>query len=168
MTMILTCVTMLGWADVPDSDRGDFRRRRAVDISSLVHVVPYWWSHGMACMCVMSEEDLNIFDILYTHRVRMLVRHKIYFSKEMINFLFFVIHSHIYDFVQDYSTCISIANTIPRSCAKPLSYDYFPDLAGTTVILPVQLCRYLSHLPPPSHLLRGLSRAQWTTCRGST
>ena len=34
MTMILTCVTMVGWADVPDSDRGDFRRRRAVDISS--------------------------------------------------------------------------------------------------------------------------------------
>ena len=36
MTMILTCVTMVGWADVPDSDRGDFRRRRAVDISSLI------------------------------------------------------------------------------------------------------------------------------------
>ena len=34
MTMILTRVTMLGWADVPDSDRGDFKRRRAVDISS--------------------------------------------------------------------------------------------------------------------------------------
>ena len=34
MTMILTCVTMMGWADVPDNDRGDFRRRRAVDISS--------------------------------------------------------------------------------------------------------------------------------------
>ena len=34
ITMILTCVTMTGWADVPDSDRGDFRRRRAVDISS--------------------------------------------------------------------------------------------------------------------------------------
>ena len=33
-TMILTSVTMVGWADVPDSDRGDFRRRRAVDISS--------------------------------------------------------------------------------------------------------------------------------------
>ena len=33
-TMILTCVTMVVWADVPDSDRGDFRRRRAVDISS--------------------------------------------------------------------------------------------------------------------------------------
>ena len=28
--MILTCVTMVRWADVPDSDRGDFRRRRAV------------------------------------------------------------------------------------------------------------------------------------------
>ena len=35
MTMILTSVTMLRWADVPDSDRGDFRRRHAVDISSL-------------------------------------------------------------------------------------------------------------------------------------
>ena len=34
MTMILTSVTMEGWADVPDSDWGDFRRRRAVDISS--------------------------------------------------------------------------------------------------------------------------------------
>ena len=34
MTMILSCVTMVGWADVPDSDRGDFRHRRAVDISS--------------------------------------------------------------------------------------------------------------------------------------
>ena len=29
MTMILTSVTMVGWADVPDSDRGDFRRRWA-------------------------------------------------------------------------------------------------------------------------------------------
>ena len=28
-------VTMVGWVDVPDSDWGDFRRRRAVDISSL-------------------------------------------------------------------------------------------------------------------------------------
>ena len=36
LTMVLTSVTMVGWADVPDSDRGDFRRRRAVDISSLV------------------------------------------------------------------------------------------------------------------------------------
>ena len=36
MTMILTCVTMVGWADVLDSDRGDFRCRHAVDISSLI------------------------------------------------------------------------------------------------------------------------------------
>ena len=34
VTMILTCVTMIRWADVPDSDWGDFRCRRAVDISS--------------------------------------------------------------------------------------------------------------------------------------
>ena len=39
MTMILTCVTMARWAVVPDSDWGDFRRRRAVDITSL------WWSY---------------------------------------------------------------------------------------------------------------------------
>ena len=36
MTMILTSVVMVGWADVPDSDWGDFRRRRAVDISSSI------------------------------------------------------------------------------------------------------------------------------------
>ena len=42
----LTSVTMVGWADVPNSDWGDFRRRRAVDISSLD------MSH--ACMHVMQ------------------------------------------------------------------------------------------------------------------
>ena len=39
MTMILTCVTMVGWADVLDSDLGDFRRRRAVDISSYLQYI---------------------------------------------------------------------------------------------------------------------------------
>ena len=39
MTMILTSVTKVGWADVPDSERGDFRRRRAVNISSLEEMV---------------------------------------------------------------------------------------------------------------------------------
>ena len=28
------CVTMVGWVDVLDGDQGDFRRRRAMDISS--------------------------------------------------------------------------------------------------------------------------------------
>ena len=32
-TMILSSLTMVGWADVLDIDRGDFRRRRVVDIS---------------------------------------------------------------------------------------------------------------------------------------
>ena len=40
--MILTSVTMVGWADVPDSDRGDFGRRRAVDISSLIYHRACW------------------------------------------------------------------------------------------------------------------------------
>ena len=35
MTMMLTNVTMVGWADVPDIDQGDFRSQRAVDTSSL-------------------------------------------------------------------------------------------------------------------------------------
>ena len=34
MNMILTSVTMVGWADVPDSDWGYFRRQRAFNISS--------------------------------------------------------------------------------------------------------------------------------------
>ena len=34
MTMILTIVTMVGWADLPDNDGGGFRLRRAVGISS--------------------------------------------------------------------------------------------------------------------------------------
>ena len=29
------CVIIVRWVDVPDNDQGDFRRRRAVDISSL-------------------------------------------------------------------------------------------------------------------------------------
>ena len=36
MTMMLTSVTMVWWADVLDSERGDFRRRRAIDISSYI------------------------------------------------------------------------------------------------------------------------------------
>ena len=36
MTMILTSVTMVGWADVLDSERGDFRHQRSVDISCVV------------------------------------------------------------------------------------------------------------------------------------
>ena len=39
MTMIWTSVTMVGWADVPDSDQGDFRRRRAADIYSLLMLI---------------------------------------------------------------------------------------------------------------------------------
>ena len=41
MTMILTSVTMVWWADVPDSDWSDFRRRRAIDISSCSLVTLY-------------------------------------------------------------------------------------------------------------------------------
>ena len=34
-------VTMVGWVDVPCSDWGELRRRRAVDISSLITPLQY-------------------------------------------------------------------------------------------------------------------------------
>ena len=54
MTMILTCVTMVRWADVPDSERGDFRRRRAVDISSYHYAQTcdlYFKKQSHICLC---------------------------------------------------------------------------------------------------------------------
>ena len=53
MTMILTSVTMVGWADVPNSDWGDFRRRRAIDISTLL-----WLYHQF----VVDSCDLFTFE----------------------------------------------------------------------------------------------------------
>ena len=51
ITMILTSVTMVGWGDVPDSGRGDFRRWRAVDISSFfsVFVCLRWLYLSISC-----------------------------------------------------------------------------------------------------------------------
>ena len=51
LTMILTYVTMVRWADVPDSDRGDFRRRRAVDISKFFTPQPELGSRGIVVAC---------------------------------------------------------------------------------------------------------------------
>ena len=45
-TMILTSVIMVGWADVLDSDWGDFRCRHAVNISSSVLLC---WSPAVSC-----------------------------------------------------------------------------------------------------------------------
>ena len=42
-------VNMKGWVDVPDSDRGDFRSRRVVDISS--------------CLCIPRGVDGNSLNI---------------------------------------------------------------------------------------------------------
>ena len=59
MTMILTSVTMMGWADVLDSDRGDFRRRCAVDISSFKHFleVSVYFTH---CCLAIPYGDLDL------------------------------------------------------------------------------------------------------------
>ena len=39
MTMILTSVTLVGWADALDSDLSDFKRRRAINISTLERIL---------------------------------------------------------------------------------------------------------------------------------
>ena len=63
MTMILTCVTMVRWADVPDSDWGDFRRRCAVDISSYF----MWCLH----FCLRSTSS----GIMFIYRYFMLLKY---------------------------------------------------------------------------------------------
>ena len=52
-------VTMVGWVDVLDSYRGDFRRRRAVDISS------WWCLCGVSpnCLPMMTSSDGIIFRV---------------------------------------------------------------------------------------------------------
>ena len=47
MTLILPSVTMVGWADLPDSDRSDFRCQCAIDISSLTNM--WIWCKIEAC-----------------------------------------------------------------------------------------------------------------------
>ena len=64
MTMILTSVTMVGWADVPDSDWGDLRRHRAVDISSLRH-----W--GQDTIAAIFETFLNAFPWMKMYKLRL-------------------------------------------------------------------------------------------------
>ena len=49
MTMRVTSVTMVGWADVLDSDQGDLRRRHAVDISSYKLLLIFYLFHGGRC-----------------------------------------------------------------------------------------------------------------------
>ena len=67
MTMILTCVTMVGWADVPDSDRGDFRRRRAVDISSFFRSSVRLRNGGQN---LPSSRNWDLFHMLDVERYR--------------------------------------------------------------------------------------------------
>ena len=45
-------ITMVGWVDVPYSDWGDFRRRRAVDISSYIYACIYIYIYITALKAV--------------------------------------------------------------------------------------------------------------------
>ena len=72
MTLILMSVTMVGWADVPDSDWGDFRRRRAVNISSLGQLLQYVdsWQGNLFLVCVFPCHQFgaifSVFPFTYT------------------------------------------------------------------------------------------------------
>ena len=44
------------WADVPDSDRGDFRRRRAVDISS--------WGFVVTLLPLLPHPDCSLYHLI--------------------------------------------------------------------------------------------------------
>ena len=57
MTMILTSLTMVVWADVPDSEWGDFRRRRAVDIPSFMDIVIQLWFFVLFLEDVLTTLD---------------------------------------------------------------------------------------------------------------
>ena len=48
ITVTYACVTMVGWVDVPDSDWGDFRRRRAHD---------YWVYTGSFTYLLMLDNS---------------------------------------------------------------------------------------------------------------
>ena len=65
MTMILTSVTMVGWADVPDSDWGDFRRRRAVDISSSIIDIhnSFMDLHNSQSLFILMENMGSLFKL---------------------------------------------------------------------------------------------------------
>ena len=57
-SMILTCVTMVRWADVPDIDQSDFRRRRVVDISSFVEAsvcLQVWYLHHRRTLSLSAQ-----------------------------------------------------------------------------------------------------------------
>ena len=61
----LTNVTMVGWADVPDSDRGDFRRQHAVDISSFVNA-PSQWEVVLQCTLSLAGRIYKMIPVLHT------------------------------------------------------------------------------------------------------
>ena len=49
------CVTMVEWVDVTDNDRGDIRRRRAIDISNYI------------CVCgIIAQNFIVIWEKMWT------------------------------------------------------------------------------------------------------
>ena len=66
--MTMTNVTMVGWADVPDSDRGDFRRRCALYISSFRDAM--WIRFLTLCDLVMPSGDIDIDLIAPSHNLK--------------------------------------------------------------------------------------------------
>ena len=59
VTMILTCLTMVSWTDVPDSDWGDFRRPCAVYLSNWLWFVVVWFWWSLAIFISVSSQATN-------------------------------------------------------------------------------------------------------------
>ena len=62
MTMILTYVAMVGWADVPENDQGDFRRWCVVDISSLQQI-PHTLPIRARCGCLTQVQKYDLCSV---------------------------------------------------------------------------------------------------------
>ena len=89
-----------GWADVPDSDRGDFRRRRAVDVSScfMFNWTEIVWLQGLykKLLSVEWRPFTHDMDVLFTYNFPTLlwVSEKAHPSLVIANNVFKILHPY--------------------------------------------------------------------------
>ena len=95
MTMILTSVTMVGWADVPDSDWGDFRRRRAVDLCR--ELVCTWWN---------GRDTMDVIIFFISRPINLEISWKNYFF--WTNHRYFMIKNPLSQFTTKMGFCCKI------------------------------------------------------------
>ena len=117
MTMILTSVTMVGWADVPDSDWGDFRHLRAPDISSL--------NCFMGSFCIQHIVDFCLAITAYRLKIKIILMsyHYVNAKHQKISIAFQGVH------------VIKFSLAIFNSLAPGRSYHDFKNVIFNLVLL---------------------------------